>query len=62
MKYIANTNQMTDDHMIVSPGQVIPDGALSPASIERLLSSGLISAVEEEIAQAIADAKPEKDG
>ena len=59
MKYIANTNQMTDTYGLVPVGQVIPDGALSDASIKVLLESGLISEVNEEQAAAI---KPTQDG
>lgn len=59
MSYIANTNQMTDGYQIIPAGQVIPDGALSDASIKVLLASGLIREATDEQAAAI---EPPKEG
>jgi hypothetical protein len=50
--YIANTNQMTDGYEIIKAGSVIPDGALSDASIKGLLEMGLIREATDEEVQA----------
>jgi hypothetical protein len=60
MKYIANTNQMTDSYGLVPAGEVIPDGALSDASIKILSEMGLIREATDEDIQA-ANEQP-KDG
>lgn len=53
MKYIANTNQMTDTYEIIPAGQVIPEGALSEASIKTLLASGLIREASDDEAATV---------
>lgn len=53
MTYIANSNQMTDAYQIIPAGQVIPDGALSEASIKTLIASGLVSEVSDDEAAAV---------
>lgn len=57
--YIANSNQMTDQHGLVKAGAVIPDGSLSDASIKVLLEMGLIREATAEEVQA-ANEQPEE--
>lgn len=55
MKYIALTNQLTDDYSIIQAGNAIPDGALSDASLKRLEAAGLVQQIEDE---ALAEMNP----
>lgn len=58
MKYRANSNQMTDEYGLVPAGQIIPDGALSEASIQKLLAVGLVTALPDD--EVVAE--PPKEG
>lgn len=57
MKWIALSNQITDLGNLVPVGQVIPEGELSDAALERLASVGLAQQISDEEAAVIPPAK-----
>lgn len=57
MKWQALSNQITDLGTLVPAGQVIPEGELSDAALQRLEAVGLARQIEDDDAAAIPPAK-----
>lgn len=56
--FIALTNQLTDAYELIPAGNVIPDGALSAASLRVLAAYGLIQQVDDDAAAKLAPPAP----